>query len=120
MVGPGAWLWWVRGGILLISLRWPKQPKSAHSRLWWVIGKIGRKDGGCLEASETISRHGATKSGRWKRLFTLFDFRPENTILAMTTLTISMHHNRFISLYDALETLNFNIETRNICHNELP
>ena len=42
----GAWLLWVQGGILLISLQWPKHPKSVHSRLWWVIGKMGRKHGG--------------------------------------------------------------------------
>ena len=34
--------------ILLISLRWPKHRKSAHGRLWWVIGQMGRKAEGLL------------------------------------------------------------------------
>ena len=37
--------WWIQGDFLLLSLQWPKKPKSAHSRPCWVIGKLDRKSG---------------------------------------------------------------------------
>ena len=39
------------------------------------------------------------KSGRWRELFTLLDFRPKKQILVMTISTISMRQNRSISIF---------------------
>ena len=43
--------------------------------------------GGC-------NAHRSPNSARWKQLFTLLDFRPENQILVMTVSTISVHQHR--------------------------
>ena len=53
--------------------------------------------GGFVLSSGRLTRgvksHRSPKSGCWKQLFTLLDFRPENQILVITMSTISMCQN---------------------------
>jgi hypothetical protein len=44
-----------------------------------------------------VKSHRSPKTGRWRKLFTLLDFRPENQLLVITISTISMRRNCSIS-----------------------